>query len=1495
MEDGLDEGSATAFTVLKQKLELDINFAPRLVKGKTTIDIQPQSADLRWIHFNARQIKPTSIKVAGRTATFNYSDLYQRVNLRPGTGIEQFHFPKNRLQRHAQGTEDELVINVPDNVRIRELQPEDDAEAAAAGFSTLGEGKYAPLKVEIEYVLENFRDGLHFAGLEDGDNRYPHAYTRNPPFPGAASCLFPCIDDGNTKCIFEVSVRYPRTLGDALCKAPAPAPDADVQTQPNGVPKADSVMSDAEDDPLDLTEEEKAIEMSVVCSGELTDDIPDPTNASRKTASFFVSVPVLPQHIGIVIGPFQHVDLSEYRDMSDDERLGSNAIRVHAFCLPGREDEVRNSAMMLAKTLDSFTERYQSYPFEKAYKLAFVDDLDCDTTHTASFSICSSRLLFPENIWEPLESTTRALIHAVASQWIGVNVTAANSSAHWIIVGGSWFMTEWYLRDLFGRNDHRYRQKEMMDKVMQMDNRRPSLCDLGEYLTLDPAEREFMELKAVLVLSILHNRLLKQSGKNGVDRCLYRLLFNARNEKLPNAAITTESFLDICEKVGHQKLDTFFNQWVSGAGCPTFECFPLFNKKKQVIQLTIRQTQGDPSITKEERSLAAEDFMREAKEKAHGFRPTSEWPAFVGPMTIRIHEADGTPYEHIVDINSSNVKVEIPYNTKYKRLKRNKREKERVAAAQGLDASGETQEDVTFYSLGDLFQSNEEIDEWRISDWSPEDEQKMENEAYEWIRVDADFEWICRANINDMPSYMYVSQLQQDKDVVAQCESIQYLAGKEGHKLISSILTKTLMDPRYFWKIRALAADVISQSAKPSCDMVGLFHLRKAWSELFCTPGSSMTRSNDFSDRSSYMIQKAIPKAISRIRGPDGKAPMEVKGFLLDVIRYNDNRGNDFSDDYYLATLMRCLSDCLASNRQDLVQNRTMSIMDEMDEMEFTKKALEELGRHQRLDEWIPTYQNIYTTTAMECATKLMIVGVQSLEASEFLQYTRIGNSDIVRIKAWESLIRLGTFQKPSVLKYFFHDLQSDPSPYYRAQLLRVLDLAIGQIAVGDVFVPAAPKDAAMGGLVIEREVSQTDRESELARRKLDGALRGLKTDLAANETLKKALEQALRSTTLSASDIAELLGFASFFVVSKNELHVHRKLPRFWKAQHVGNGRLRFFQGGRIRTLPFRPPQSLGRKQSVAQPTPAPQPPQPLQAPQAPQAPPKPPQAPPAPLATPFGGMKVKLQLKTKTVATPPSSASPMNTASGAAAQRTPSGSAPPSAKERPPASGLVIKKESTPAPASKPMSPAGFPVKKTHTPTSASPLPRSTPVATPVATPKASPAPTSAPAPTSKDATTHKMSVSKPSVSKSAAPPNAAPPRPAASGGPTIKIKPPKHRLGPEQPGREPSQNKEGKKIKIKNSSNKKSRIVKLRLPPHKLAAVASRTPKPRPAVSFKKRKAEDDGNRPIKRQSTDPSMRNGVKNPKVKVERTNDTPPRLLLKLRVGRQNLPGMKQK
>jgi transcription initiation factor TFIID subunit 2 len=53
--------------------------------------------------------------------------------------------------------------------------------------------------------------------------------------------------------------------------------------------------------------------------------------------------------IGFAIGPFEDVDLSEFREIDDDEKLGTQAVRVHGYCLPGRAAEVRNTCMHMAK------------------------------------------------------------------------------------------------------------------------------------------------------------------------------------------------------------------------------------------------------------------------------------------------------------------------------------------------------------------------------------------------------------------------------------------------------------------------------------------------------------------------------------------------------------------------------------------------------------------------------------------------------------------------------------------------------------------------------------------------------------------------------------------------------------------------------------------------------------------------------------------------------------------------------------------------------------------------------------------------------------------------------------------------------------------------------------------------------------------------------------------------------------------------------------------
>jgi transcription initiation factor TFIID subunit 2 len=210
--------------------------------------------------------------------------------------------------------------------------------------------------------------------------------------------------------------------------------------------------------------------------------------------------------------------------------------------------------------------------------------------------------------------------------------------------------------------------------------------------------------------------------------------------------------------------------------------------------MTIKHSQGDRGS----RDLEPATFMRDVREDFHNIWESPVQNVFTGHITIRVHEADGTPYEHVVEIREANMSFEIPYNPKYKRLKRSRRQREKNinAAAANADPS-EVETDALLYCLGEVLQSEEEMRKWRIAEWSPEDEERMSSESYEWIRVDADFEWVCKMDLQ-MPGYMFASQLQQDRDVVAQMESVRAMTKYPPSPLISSIYLRTVMDKRYF-------------------------------------------------------------------------------------------------------------------------------------------------------------------------------------------------------------------------------------------------------------------------------------------------------------------------------------------------------------------------------------------------------------------------------------------------------------------------------------------------------------------------------------------------------------------------------------------------------------------------------------------------------------------------------------------------------------------------
>ena len=75
----------------------------------------------------------------------------------------------------------------------------------------------------------------------------------------------------------------------------------------------------------------------------------DPQDPTWRTVSFACFAPVTARHIGFAIGPFEHVDLTDFREVDEDDKLGQNAIKVDGFCMPGRAEELRNTCMPMAK------------------------------------------------------------------------------------------------------------------------------------------------------------------------------------------------------------------------------------------------------------------------------------------------------------------------------------------------------------------------------------------------------------------------------------------------------------------------------------------------------------------------------------------------------------------------------------------------------------------------------------------------------------------------------------------------------------------------------------------------------------------------------------------------------------------------------------------------------------------------------------------------------------------------------------------------------------------------------------------------------------------------------------------------------------------------------------------------------------------------------------------------------------------------------------------
>lgn len=631
--------------------------------------------------------------------------------------------------------------------------------------------------------------------------------------------------------------------------------------------------------PDDYEDDEK---VQVICSGDLLQQTRHPSVQTKTIFHYSIPVPTPAASISFVAGVFEVIKLrpQDYaiQEQGDDTETGERddddqddapekptaaQIRgsipdMFAFCPPGRAAELRHTCAFMVKAMEFFMHEIGSYPFA-SFKMVFVEDAWAPTFTSASMAICSTSLLHPEDVIDQVYETRKLLTQALAQQWFGIYIVPKSWPDIWIIVGLTNFVSSLFLKKMFGNNEYRFRMKKDIERCCVIDKDRPPLYNPNIAYPIDQDDLDFIGLKAPLVLHMLDKRMSKGGSSRGLSRVIPKILVSVMSGELTHNAIGTHWFVKTCRKVSGLETKGFADQWIYNSGCPIFYFSYHFNRKKMVVEINMRQSSTNGQGAERGRAAMNSDHPP----------PT----LFTGTMTARIHEADGTPYEHVLDIQDAGKRFEVQFNTKYKRIRRNTKrfQMKQAAAAQAAreaEEGGDIEDGLESLGFGaGLWEDEKEKDEWQVVEWGQGDETGAVSATFEWIRLDAEFEWLCQLRF-EQPDFMWAAQLQKDRDVVAQYEAILAL-GSLPSPAASTSLLKTLLDTRCFFRVRMEAAYAIARCAIPQTEWVGLLHLTKTFQHKYCYPPTHATtfrlsdatipcmpKPNDFSSLAEYYLQK---------------------------------------------------------------------------------------------------------------------------------------------------------------------------------------------------------------------------------------------------------------------------------------------------------------------------------------------------------------------------------------------------------------------------------------------------------------------------------------------------------------------------------------------------------------------------------------------------------------------------------------------------------------
>ncbi|KAG4190560.1 hypothetical protein ERO13_A07G038666v2 [Gossypium hirsutum] len=633
-----------------------------------------------------------------------------------------------------------------------------------------------------------------------------------------------------------------------------------------------------------------------------------------KTYVYRLDVPVTAQWISLAVGPFE---------ILPDQHNGL----ISHMCLPPNLPKLRHTVEFFHNAFSEYEQYLDAkFPFG-SYNQVFLSPEMAISSSTVGASLCilTSQVLFDEKVIDQTIDTCIKLAFALSRQWFGVYITpeapndekvsvSADLAAVFVVrvaAGWScWFFDRFVHQEILGNNEARYRRYKANCAVCKADDSGATALS-SSFACKDLYGTHSIGLlgkirswKSVAILQMLE----KQMGPDFFKKILQAIICRAQSTTCPVRSLSTKEFRHFANKIGNLErpfLKEFFPRWVGLYGCPVLRMGFSYNKRKNIIELAVlRECTAtiDSSVS-----------VLNANPDSENRDGDIGWP---GVMTVRVYELDGmSDHPDLPMAGDAWQLLEIACHSKLAARRYQKPKK--GSKPDGSDDNG---------------------------DLPTVDMRSSVDSPLLWIRADPEMEYLAEIHFNQ-PVQMWINQLEKDEDVVAQAQAITALESLPELSFSA------------FWRVRIEAALALASTSSEETDMAGLQHLVKFYKSRRFDTDIGLPKPNDFSDFPEYFVLEAIPHAVATIRAADRKSPREAVEFILQLLKYNDNNENPYSDVFWLAALVQSVGE-LEFGQQSIY---------------FLSSLLKRIDRLLQFDRLMPSYNGILTISCIRTLAQIAL------------------------------------------------------------------------------------------------------------------------------------------------------------------------------------------------------------------------------------------------------------------------------------------------------------------------------------------------------------------------------------------------------------------------------------------------------------------------------------------------------------------------------------------